>query len=242
VTPLVLLHGFTGSPSSWDDVMRALGGLAALRPPLVGHGATEAEHVRTFDDEVTRLVGLFAPDPVHLAGYSLGARLALAIAVAHPRRVAQVTLVSGQPGLADETARAERRRTDAAWCALLESDDIERFVDGWERQPLFATQTKIKSELRARHRAGRMSHAPAGLARSLRVLGLAEMPDFAPFLANVRVPVTLIAGELDGKFMALGREMAGAFPRARLVVAPNAGHDLLLEAPDLVARELTQQP
>ncbi len=242
MTPLVLLHGFTGSPASWDEVVRALREPEALRPALVGHGAADAEQVRTFEDEVTRLVGLFPRDPVHLAGYSLGARLALALALAHPGRVRRLTLVSGQPGLADEKARADRRRADAEWCALLESDGIERFVDGWERQPLFATQTKIRTELRARHRTGRMSHAPAGLARSLRALGLAEMPDFAPLLPNVPIPVTLLAGELDTKFVALGREMAGAFPRARLVIAPNAGHDLLLEAPDLVARELTQQP
>jgi len=240
--PLVLLHGFTGSPASWDGVVRCLTGEPPTRPALLGHGAPRATEARTFSEEVERLVALFPSEPVHLAGYSLGARLALGIALAQPSRVARLTLISGQAGLASETARAERRRADAEWCALLESGGIERFVDGWERQPLFLTQTKIKAELRAQHRAGRLSHDPGGLARSLRVLGLAEMPDFAALLPNVRVPVTLVVGELDTKFVGLGREMAQAFPHARLVIAPNAGHDLLLEAPDLVARELSQAP
>jgi 2-succinyl-6-hydroxy-2,4-cyclohexadiene-1-carboxylate synthase len=242
VTPLVLLHGFTGSPGSWDAVTQRLPGPPPLRPALLGHGAPEATEARTFAGELERLVSLMPAEPVHLAGYSLGARLALGVAVAHPARVARLTLLSAQPGLASETARAERRRADAEWCALLESDGIERFVDAWERQPLFLTQTKMNAELRARHRAGRMSHDPAGLARSLRVLGVAEMPHFTPLLPNVGVPVTLLAGELDAKFLTLGRELAGAFPQARLVVAPGAGHDLLLEAPDLVARELAQEP
>jgi 2-succinyl-6-hydroxy-2,4-cyclohexadiene-1-carboxylate synthase len=242
VTPLVLLHGFTGSPASWDAVVRSLAGEAPLRPALLGHGAPEATEVRTFAGEVERLLAFFPQEPVHLAGYSLGARLALAIAVAHPSRVARLTLLSGRAGLAGYAARTERRHADAEWCALLESQGIERFVEGWERQPLFLTQTQIKAELRAQHRAGRLRHDPAGLARALRVLGLAEMPDLAPLLPNVTVPVTLVVGELDTPFVALGRELAGAFPHGRLVVAPNAGHDLLLEAPDLVARELTREP
>ncbi len=242
MTPLVLLHGFTGSAASWDAVARGLAGPAPLRPALLGHGAAGTEAVRSFGDEVQRLSAALPSKPVHLAGYSLGARLALGIALAHPERVLRLTLVSGQPGLADETARAERRRADAAWCALLESHGIERFVDAWEAQPLFSTQTKIKSELFAQHRAGRLSHDPHGLARSLRTVGLAEMPDFAQELPKVRVPVTLLAGELDAKFSALAREMQRRFARARLALAPNAGHDLLLEAPDLVARELTREP
>lgn len=242
MTALVLLHGFTGSPASWDAVVQRVGGPPPLRPVLLGHGAPAGSEAQTFAEELERLVALFPSEPVHLAGYSLGARLALGIALAHPKRVARVTSISGQPGLASEAARAERRRADAEWCALLETHGIERFVDGWERQALFATQTKINAELRARHRAARLRHDPAGLARSLRVLGLAEMPDLAPLLPNISVPVTLLAGELDPKFLALGRQLVAAVPRARLVVAPNAGHDLLLEAPDLVARELTQAP
>ncbi|HTQ05841.1 MAG TPA: alpha/beta fold hydrolase [Polyangiaceae bacterium] len=242
MTPFVFLHGFTGSPASWDGVAASLAGARPLRPALLGHGAVEAEDVRSFGDEVNRLAGAFPREPVHLAGYSLGARLALGIALAHPERVARLTLVSGQPGLADDALRAERRRADARWCELLETHGIERFVDAWEAQPLFLTQTKIKPELRARHRAERLGHDPNGLARSLRTVGLAEMPNFAPELACLRVPVVLLAGELDAKFSALGREMLGRVAHARLALAPNAGHDLLLEAPDLVARELTRQP
>lgn len=242
MTPLVLLHGFTGSPASWDAVVRELPGEPPLRPALLGHGATADGGVHSFADEVQRLARALPDAPVHLAGYSLGARMALGVALACQTRVARLTLVSAHPGLADETARAERRRADAVWCELLEAHGIERFVDAWEPQALFATQTKIKPELRARHRAGRLSRDPNGLARSLRTVGLAEMPDFGPELAKLRVPVTLVAGELDSKFSALARDMHGRFSRARLVVVPGAGHDLLLEAPDSVARELVREP
>jgi 2-succinyl-6-hydroxy-2,4-cyclohexadiene-1-carboxylate synthase len=177
---------------------------------------------------------------VHLAGYSLGARVALGLALAYPERIARLTLISGQAGLATDAERSERRRADARWCALLEQGGITAFVDEWEAQPLFATQARLPSELREAHRALRLRHDPHGLAHSLRMTGLAAMPYFSPRLDTLSMPVAVLAGELDSKFVALGRELAAAVRRSRFVVAPNAGHDLLLEAPDLVARELSR--
>jgi 2-succinyl-6-hydroxy-2,4-cyclohexadiene-1-carboxylate synthase len=238
---LVLLHGFTGRPASWDEVARRLGEPAPSCPTLLGHGAPETADVFSFDDEVTRLAAGLPAEPVYLAGYSLGARLALALALRHPERIARLTLVSGRPGLASESERDARRREDARWCTLLETRGIEAFVEAWEAQPLFATQARLPAEVRARRRSERLSHDPFGLARSLRVTGLGEMPDFGARLGSLAVPVTLLAGELDQKFLELGRQMSVTFSTARLVIAPNAGHDLLLEAPDLVARELSRK-
>jgi 2-succinyl-6-hydroxy-2,4-cyclohexadiene-1-carboxylate synthase len=237
VTPLALLHGFTGTPASWDDALAALPATRALRPALLGHApeSDATQSVQTFDDEIVRLATLLPSEPVHLAGYSLGARLALALAVAHPERIARLTLVSGQPGLASAAEREVRRQADARWCALLESRGIEPFVAEWEALPLFATQARLPAALRARRRRERLSHDPTGLARSLRTTGLAEMPDLAPALPRLHVPVTLLAGALDPKFTAIAEQLASKLPHARLVIVPNAGHDLLLEAPSVVA-------
>jgi 2-succinyl-6-hydroxy-2,4-cyclohexadiene-1-carboxylate synthase len=236
VTPLALLHGFTGSPASWDDVLAALQAPDALRPALLGHApeSDATRSVQTFDDEITRLAGLLPSEPVQLVGYSLGARLALALAVARPDRIARLTLVSGQPGLASAAEREVRRQADARWCALLESSGIEPFVAEWEALPLFATQARLPADLRARRRRERLAHAPAGLARSLRTTGLAEMPDLVPALPRLHVPVTLLAGALDPKFTTIAERLATKLPSARLVIVPDAGHDLLLEAPSAV--------
>ena len=235
---LVLVHGFTGSPASWDAATATFADDPPARLTLLGHGATDTARVRSFDDEVARLAALLPPKPVHLAGYSLGARLALGLAVAHPERIERLTLVSGQAGLVSESERSERRLADARWCALLEERGILAFVDAWEAQPLFATQARLPAELRTSRRAERLRHEPLGLARSLRTTGLAEMPHYGPRLGALPMPITALAGELDPKFLALGRDLAATVARGRFVVAPNAGHDLLLEAPDLVAREL----
>ena len=49
------------------------------------------------------------------------------------------------------------------------------------------------------------------------------------------LPVAVLAGELDAKFVALGERLAGALPRGTLTVVPGAGHALPLEAPAAVA-------
>lgn len=235
--PLVLLHGFTGSAESWNGVLARLPTCEALRPPLLGHG-TRAEGVRTFDDEVDRLARAMGEAPAHLAGYSLGARLALGIAVRHPERVSRLTLVGVHPGLVTEAERDERRRSDRRFIELLETCGIEAFVDAWSAQPLFSTQKRLPEAIRSARQKERLACDPKELARSLRITGLAEMPDFRPYLAGVRVPVTLLTGELDQKFSAQSEELSRLLPSARRTIAPDAGHDLLLERPDLVATEL----
>ena len=72
-------------------------------------------------------------------------------------------------------------------------------------------------------------HAPEHLARSLEVLGLAEMPYLLPALVHVQTPIDYVAGERDPKFIDAGRALAASNPRVRLHVVPGVGHDVLLE-------------
>src|SRR5207253_1856901 len=55
------------------------------------------------------------PGPFHLAGYSMGARLALAFAMRFPERVRSLALESGSPGLADLAERTRRQSEDRMW-------------------------------------------------------------------------------------------------------------------------------
>ena len=52
--------------------------------------------------------------------------------------------------------------------------------------------------------------------------------------------VRLLAGARDLKFLALAREMAELGCDTELECVPDAGHNLLLEAPEHVARVLTR--
>lgn len=236
MTTLLLLHGFTGCPSSWDAVRRELpGGLSLVCPVLVGHGSSPAApEVESFEAEVDRLA-LAADGPLVVAGYSLGARLALGLSIRHRQRVRAAVLVSGSAGLEQASDRDQRVRDDEQWAVSLERDGLEAFVDRWQVLPLFATQRALQAELVEAERRRRLSHTAAGLARSLRVTGTGRMPSYASHLRRLDCPVELVSGALDAKFRAIGRELVEELPRARLTLVPAAGHNLLLERPDAVA-------
>lgn len=237
MTARLLLHGFTGSPKSWD-FLADQPGLRRFAPALVGHvGSNAGSDVLDFEAEVDRLARLSAEaDALHVVGYSLGARLALGLALRHPARVSRLTLISGHPGLASELERVERRAADERWCELLESRGLPAFVDAWQAQPLWASQAGLDEATLSRKRNERLSHDPAGLARSLRVTGLAEMPNYRDMLGEIRVPLTLCAGALDTKFRHLAEQIAKAVAHAELNIVDGAGHDLLLERPEFIAQ------
>ncbi len=235
MTALLALHGFTGSPRSWD-FLPDQPKIRRFAPALVGHfGSSAGGDVGNFEAEVDRLARLSAEsNALHIVGYSLGARLALGFALRHPARVSRLTLISGQPGLGSDAERVERRAADRRWCELLLSRGSSAFVDAWQAQPLWATQARLDQAALDRKRSERLSHDPAGLARSLRVTGLAEMPNYREDLAKIEVPVTLCAGALDDKFRNLAEQMAKTVAHAELAIVDGAGHDLLLERPEFI--------
>jgi pimeloyl-ACP methyl ester carboxylesterase len=60
-------------------------------------------------------------------------------------------------------------------------------------------------------------------------------------LGELAIPVTLVVGERDEKFRAIAARMAGALPRARVVVVAGAGHAAGLEQPGAVADAIADQ-
>ncbi len=246
MTPLVLVHGFAGSPESFSDVERHLGserlGLRIFRPALLGHAAN-AGGARRFDQEVDRLAAALVRSGAragHLCGYSLGARVALGLLARHAYLFRSATLISVHPGLATTLERSERAGQDERWCRLLLQGDVGAFVQAWETQPLFATRARLPEARRSVHRRIRMTHSCSGLIQALRVLGLAQMPSYRGALFGLRLPVRLLVGELDAKFLAIGRALAESERRLGLEIVEGAGHDLLAEAPERVASVLTR--
>ena len=237
--PLVLLHGFTGCGAAWGDPL--LDALAERRRVLAvdlhGHGASDAPvldeswRMGCVVADLARLLDRLGVERADWIGYSMGGRIALALAVLRPGRVERLVLESASPGLEEASAREERRRSDEALAARIESLGLEAFVEEWPLQPLFATQARLPGELRARERARRLVNRPEALAACLRGLGPGSQPSFWERLAEVRSPALLLTGGLDLKFTGIAETMAGSLPDARRVVVPGAGHAVHLEDP-----------
>ena len=229
---IVLLHGFTQTGRSWGPTIAALGErYRALAPDIRGHGGAADLRPVSFDAVHADLFAL-TPGPFALAGYSMGGRIALALALAAPDRVSRLTLVGASPGLADAEERRARRTADDALADRIEEEGIEAFAESWSSLPLFADQPPAVA---AATHAMRLQQSPAGLAAALRGLGTGAMDPLWERLPQLTIPVALIVGERDAKFRAIAKRMAGALPDAALHVVPGAGHAVQLERPDAVA-------
>ncbi len=232
--PIVLLHGFTQSGTSWDAVRRALGGRSGVfAPDLPGHGAFAHRRPASFDACTAYLRALPAPELV-LGGYSMGGRLALLGALALGSRVTRLVLVGATPGIEDPAERAERARADAALADRIERDGIAAFAAEWAALPLFAGQPR---GVAAAAQEERLRQSPAGLAAALRGMGTGSMPPVWDRLGELRMPVVLVVGARDAKFRAIAERMAQRVP-ARVDVVEGAGHAVHLERPDAVAAAL----
>ena len=235
IVRLLLLHGFTATGRSWDGVRRRIDGATyseVLAPDLPGHGDAADRRPATIDATVG---DLRQDEPYVLAGYSMGGRLALHLALTQPALVRRLVLVSTSAGIPDEEGRAERRRSDEELADGLERAGVEPFARWWSAQPLFAGQSP---EVAAAARADRLRNTADGLAASLRGMGTGTMTPVWDRLGELTMPTAVLVGERDAKFRALGERMAERLPDARLVVVPGAGHAVHLEAPDAVAAAL----
>ncbi|HEX5827857.1 MAG TPA: 2-succinyl-6-hydroxy-2,4-cyclohexadiene-1-carboxylate synthase [Candidatus Limnocylindrales bacterium] len=240
--PLVLLHGFTGSGAAWAEHEEALAaGHRLVIPDLPGHGGTAAATPRDASveraaDDLAAILAERVATPAVVLGYSLGARVALRLAVEHPDAVARLVLESPSAGIDDPQARTDRRAADEALARRLERDGMDAFVAEWEQHPIFASHAAMPPERLDRVRAMRLGNTPAGLATSLRGAGQGSMEPLTDRLAGIAVPTLVIAGALDATGCPRAAVVAAGIPRARLVVIDDAGHTPHDEQPDTFRR------
>lgn len=242
--PLVLLHGILGSERMWSHVVPLLAGhYDVIAPTMLGHRGgrlatarpARLEHVV---DDAQRLLDELGLEQVHLAGNSLGGRVAL------------------------ELARLGRARTV---CALSPSGTWEAGSEDHRRatEDLRATVSAARSSRRVlglparsgrfRRWALRDTAAHGERVSSAELLGLtddllgctivADLFDEAAKLAPLDpspCPITLAWAEKDRVFPV---EINGAnahqlIPGARYMVLGDVGHVAMLDDPQLVAQTI----
>lgn len=238
---IVMIHGFTGSTHTWEPVASQLSGFRVVAIDCIGHGETdspvdtalyEMEHQVEVLEEICKQMQLAS---FNLLGYSMGGRIALSYAVKYPERIETLILESASPGLKSEEERTARKQGDNVLANKIEANGIKSFVDAWENIPLFASQKRLPASVQQEIRKERLQQCELGLANSLRGMGTGVMPALWDRLAELRMPVILITGELDVKFERIAREMTASFKKVRHLSVNDVGHAIHVENPSKFA-------
>ena len=216
--PVVLVPGFTQTASSWSAVARVVDESCEVR-------AVDLQEVDDFPATAGAIGG--AGGPGIYAGYSMGGRLCLRLALDQPELVRGLILVSGTPGIEDAAERAARVASDEQWAELAERAGVDAFLAQWLAQPMFATVPRDAPGL-----ADRRSLTPAFLAACLRQLGTGAMEPMWDRLAELTMPVLLVTGTRDEKFTAIARRMLDRLPAGATHTELDGGHALPLEQPE----------
>jgi 2-succinyl-6-hydroxy-2,4-cyclohexadiene-1-carboxylate synthase len=237
--PLILfLHGFMGNINEFDEAIKLMfDEFSYLTLDLPGHGKTQVlgeEEYYTMANTAHALINLLDELKIakcFLVGYSMGGRLALYLTLNFPQRFLKVVLESASPGLPTEAERLERIKLDTRigrkLARILEKRDFAAFLSNWYNQPIFGN---LKSHPEYdRMLESRLQNNPQELDKSLHFMGTGCQPSLWEKLEDNKIPLLLIAGEYDKKFISLNIEMAKLCKFAQLKIISNSGHNIHFE-------------
>jgi 2-succinyl-6-hydroxy-2,4-cyclohexadiene-1-carboxylate synthase len=234
---LVLLHGFTQTGRLWGPFGEALAQhFTLIGIDLPGHAGSDsirADLPTTAELVTDCVVAAIGPDPCHLLGYSLGARVALHVALQDSLAVRRMVVIGATGGIPDANIRQQRRQRDEAAAAELESSpsaDIEPFIDRWISGPMFAGLGA------SAQREERLRNSAAGLASSLRLAGTGTQAPLWDELASIPTPILALAGTDDARFCALALHLTRVLPNGAATFVPGGGHAVHLAQPATTAR------
>lgn len=226
--PVVLVHGNWAIGAWWLPTLARLPqGLRGIAPDLRGRGRTEGPDsdyaIASLAADMLALLDALELGRAHLVGHSLGAAVAMQLALDHPARVASLAVLAPPwvEGMPEAFYNPERQRMLAADPAMFamalraiaptapDDDAWRRLVAEGHRQRLAAT---------------------LGAQDALR--------DWRPgdALGAIPCPKLAIGGEHDPLIPPPVAERAAQALGARLVIVAGAGHSPNIEAPGEFAR------
>jgi 2-succinyl-6-hydroxy-2,4-cyclohexadiene-1-carboxylate synthase len=246
-SPILFLHGFTGSSQNWLPIVPMFEErYQCILIDIIGHGKTDSPldskryDIEEVSTDIISILDELLIDKIDLIGYSMGGRLALAIAVNYPDRINKLILESSSPGLSLENERRLRRLSDEKLANEISINGIEWFVDYWGNIPLFKTQHLLSTERRLAIRNQRISNNIIGLQNSLKGMGTGSQPSYWNRLSLLEMPVLLICGELDQKFCKIAKQMSDVLPNSKVEKITDAGHAIHVEHPKIFGKIVSE--
>ncbi|XP_043715830.1 protein PHYLLO, chloroplastic isoform X2 [Telopea speciosissima] len=217
---IIFLHGFLGTGEDWIPIMKSLSVTArCISVDLPGHGESQIQNcaneegkvessvsIEVVADVLHKLIQEITPGRVVLVGYSMGARVALYMALRCSKKIGGAVIISGSPGLKDEAMRKIRTAQDDSKARYLSAHGLQCFLDMWyagdiwnslRNHPYFGQIV----ESRAHH------DDVSALAKALSGLSVGRQPSLWEDLKQCTKPLLFIVGEKDRKFKEIAHQM-----------------------------------
>lgn len=239
---ILFLHGFMGNCREFEQAIALLSNqYYCLSVDLPGHGKTQV----TSDDQaytiantahgLIQFLEILKIQSCFLVGYSMGGRLALYLTLHFPHWFFKTVLESASPGLKTSAERELRIQQDLTLAEKLEAD-FPSFLTKWYEQPLFNSLQHHPDFEPLRKQ--RLQNRPEQLAKSLRYLSTGRQPSLWQQIQQNTVPISLLVGELDSKFVQINTEMAQLGKLMQLRIVNQCGHNIHFENTSVFAKHL----
>lgn len=225
--PMILIHGAGENHLVWPASLRRMPGITVLAPDFPGHGRSGGSgrsDVISYVAFVSHLMDALAIERAIVAGHSMGGAIAQQLALNHPARVAGLILIATGARLRVLPELLALTKSDLAGAA----DLISRLQWGpgapqqlirLGRQQLMTNRTEVI------HGDYQVCHAFDLLDR----------------LGEIRAPALVLGGTADQMTPPkYASTLAERIPDARLTLIEGAGHMVVLEQPEAVARAVEQ--
>ena len=225
-TPLILVPGLMCDDTSWGPVLPALS--AHLPCHVVSHG--NADSLVTMAQQILDT----APERFHIAGHSMGGRVALEVLRLAPERVLRLGLL-GTGFRAKEAGAAGEEEVKKRQVLL----DIAR-DQGIRHMALTWVQSMVApsrlSDAALIEDIAQMFERKSEDVFKRQIKALLERPDASDVLAQVHVPTLVMAGEFDAwASPQQHQQIADLVPaRPTVEVVVGAGHMMMMEKPEAV--------
>ena len=110
---------------------------------------------------------------------------------------------------------------------MTNKDDFDHFLHNWYQQPVFGD---IKNHPQYQSMiASRLANNPLNLVKSLQFMGTGSQPSLWEFLPKNTIPLLLLVGEKDEKFMKINMEVTKKCNFVKLQIIDQIAHNIHLE-------------
>lgn len=248
--PLILIHGYGGSMWQWEYQQTLAAHFRVITPDLIGSGLSDKPDLdyRPEDliESVRGLMDALGLSTASLVGNSMGAGVAIGMALTHPQRVDRLVLIDGLPDHVRERLasplmqRAVNTRVPV-WLArlgnwLFPSTGTEAVLKEIVFDHALLTSAVLDRSNRNRRHPGLI----APLLSIRDSLPLWER-HFATRFNEIHQPTLILWGEQDRLFpLQVGRDLHTAISQSKLIVIPNSGHIPQWEQPQTVNGHLLE--